>query len=85
VALTGLRNEKAKANPGIRTMQVGGNAPRPDDDIYNITVRNVRAKVAGGHHIVRLLNQTGSSSTTSSIRDIMDASGPNDPRCARRA
>lgn len=80
VALTGLRNDKAKANPGIRTMQVGGNAPRPDDDIYNITVRNVRAKVAGGHHIVRLLNQDGIKLYNIFIRDIMDASGPNDPR-----
>lgn len=80
VALTGLRNEKAKTNPGIRTMQVGGNMPRPDDDIYNITVRNVRAKVAGGHHIVRLLNQDGIKLYNIFIRDVMDASGPNDPR-----
>jgi len=80
VALTGLRNEKAKTNPGLRTMQVGGNMPRPDDDIYNITVRNVRAKVAGGHHIVRLLNQDGIKLYNIFISDVMDASGPNDPR-----
>jgi hypothetical protein len=80
VALTGLRNEKAKANPNVRTMQVGGNAPRPDDDIYNITIRNVRAKVAGGHHIVRLLNQDGIKLYNIFISGVMDASGPNDPR-----
>ncbi len=80
VALTGLRNEKAKDNPGVRGMQVGGNAPRPDDDIYNITIRNVRAKVAGGHHIVRLLNQDGIRLYNIFISDVMDASGPNDPR-----
>ena len=80
VALTGLRNEKAKTNPGIRTMQVGGNLPRPDDDIYNITVRNVRAKVAGGHHIVRLLNQDGIKLYNIFISDVMDASGHTDPR-----
>jgi len=80
VALTGLRNEKAKTNSGVRTMQVGGNMPQPDDDIYNITVRNVRAKVAGGHHIVRLLNQDGIKLYNIFISDVMDASGPNDPR-----
>ncbi len=80
VALTGLRNNKALTNPGVRTMQIGGNAPRPDDDIYNITVRNVRAKVAGGHHIVRLLNQDGIKLYNIFIRDVVDASGPNDPR-----
>ena len=80
VALTGLRNEKAKTNPGVRTMQVGGNQPRPDDDIYNITIRNVRAKVPGGHHIVRLLNQDGIKLYNIFISDVMDASGPDDPR-----
>ena len=80
VALTGLRNERAKANPGNRSMQVGGNLPRPDDDIYNITIRNVRAKVAGGHHIVRLLNQDGVKLYNIFISDVMDASGPADPR-----
>ena len=79
VALTGLRNEKS-VNPGTRTMQVGGNAPRPDDDIYNITVRNVRAKVAGGHHIVRLLNQDGIRLYNIFISDVMDASAAGEPR-----
>jgi hypothetical protein len=80
IALTGLRNDKAQTNAGVRSMQVGGNAPRPDDDIYNITVRNVRAKVAGGHHIVRLLNQDGIKLYNIFISDVMDASGPNNPR-----
>jgi len=80
VALTGLRNARAKANEGVRSMQVGGNAPRENDDIYNITIRNVRAKVAGGHHIVRLLNQDGIKLYNIFISDVMDASGPDDPR-----
>ena len=79
VALTGLRNDK-QTNPGVRTMQVGGNAPRPDDDIYNITVRNVRAKVAGGHHIVRLLNQYGIRLYNIFISDVVDASSTGEPR-----
>ena len=79
VALTGLRRDKP-SDPGRKSMQVGGSAPRENDDIYNITVRNVRAKVAGGHHIVRLLNQDGIKLYNIFIRDVMDASGPNDPR-----
>jgi hypothetical protein len=79
VALTGLRNEKP-ANPGVRTMQVGGNAPRPDDDIHNITIRNVRAKVAGGDHLVRLLNQDGIRLYNIFISDVMDASVAGEPR-----
>jgi len=80
VALTGLRNEKATANKGVRSMQVGGNAPGENDDIYNITIRNVRAKVAGGHHIVRLLNQDGIRLYNIFISDVMDASVAGEPR-----
>ena len=79
VALTGLRNDK-QTNPGTRSMQVGGNEPRPDDDIYNITIRHVRAKVAGGHHIVRLLNQDGIRLYNIFISDVMDASVAGEPR-----
>ncbi len=79
VALTGLRSDKPpRANR--KSMQIGGNAPRLDDNIYNITIRNVRVKVAGGHHIVRLLNQDGIQLYNIFISDIMDASGSNDLR-----
>lgn len=79
VALTGLRNEK-QTNPGVRTMQVGGNYPRPDDDIHNITIRNVRAKVAGGNHLVRLLNHDGIRLYNIFISGVMDASVAGEPR-----
>ena len=81
VALTGLRSDKPPA-AGRKSMQVGGARPRPDDDIYNITIRNVRVKISGGHHIVRLLNQDGIRLYIVFISDVMDASGPNDPRVA---
>ena len=79
VALTGLRSDKPPA-AGRKSMQVGGGKPRRDDDIYNITIRNVRAKVAGGHHIVRLLNQDGIRLYNIFISDIMDASVAGEPR-----
>lgn len=78
VALTGLRSDKA--HPGARTMQVGGNEPRPHDDIHNITIRNVRVKVAGGHHIVRLLNHDGIKLYNIFISEVMDSSVEGEPR-----
>lgn len=81
VALTGLRSDKPSV-PGRKSMQIGGREPRPNDDIYNITIRNVRVKIAGGHHIVRLLNQDGIKLYNIFISDIMDASTPDDKRVA---
>lgn len=80
VALTGLRNDGTKTNPSVRTMQVGGNAPRANDDIYNITIRNVQAKCTGGHGIIRLLNHDGIKMYNIIIRDIIDTSSGNEPR-----
>lgn len=48
--------------------------------IYNITVRNVTARVSGGHHIVRLLNQDGIKMYNIFISNVMDASGLSDKR-----
>ncbi|MDX9868351.1 MAG: glycosyl hydrolase family 28 protein [Kiritimatiellia bacterium] len=79
VALTGLRSDKPP-RPGRSPMQIGGSAPREKDDIHDITIRNVRVKIAGGHHIVRLLNQDGIRLYNIFIRDILDTSGPSDPR-----
>ena len=80
VALTGLRNDKAKANPGVRRMQIGGNHPTEHDDIYNITIRNVQAKCTGGHGIIRLLNHDGIRMYNIIVRDVIDTSSGSDPR-----
>jgi polygalacturonase len=80
VALTGLRNDKARTNSSSRTMQVGGNYARPNDDIYNIIIRNVQAKCTGGHGIVRLLNQDGIKMYNIIVRDIIDSSSGKEPR-----
>lgn len=78
VALTGLRSDKPHNNR--KCMQVGGCEPRSDDDIYNITVRNITARVSGGHHIVRLLNQDGIKLYNIFISDVVDTSGSEDKR-----
>ena len=80
VALTGLRNDKADRNPGIRRMQIGGNWPTANDDIYNVTIRNVQTKCVGGHGIVRLLNQDGVRMYNIIVRDVMDTATGKDPR-----
>lgn len=71
IALTGLAtpNDTAKTS-----MQVGGRLPRANDDIYNITIRNVQAKCVGGHALVRLLNQDGIKMYNIFVSDIFDTS-----------
>jgi polygalacturonase len=78
VALTGLRNDNP--DPLKPSMQVGGPQSRENDDIYNITIRDIRTRVCGGHHIVRLLNHDGIKLYNIFISNVMDASGPKDAR-----
>lgn len=79
VALTGLRSDKPPA-PGRKPMQIGGRAPTENDDIYNITIRNVIAKCTGGHGIIRLLNQDGVKMYNITIRDVVDSSTSKERR-----
>ncbi|CAL1517218.1 hypothetical protein [Chitinophaga sp. MM2321] len=79
IALTGLRT----ANDTARTtMQVGGREPRENDDIYNITIRNIQAKCIGGHAIVRLLNQDGIKLYNIFVSDVMETSTADEIRPA---
>lgn len=80
VALTGLRNDKPPADPTKKRMQIGGVMPNENDDIYNITIRNVIAKCTGGHGIIRLLNQDGIRMYNIVIRDVIDSSAPGERR-----
>ena len=62
VALTGLRrpaDRSRSAQVFKYPCQIGGWWPTDDDDIHDITVRNVRARSAGGDGVVRLLVQDG--------------------------
>lgn len=82
VALTGYI---ASVTPEKRViggegMQYGGRWETGADDIYNITIRNVRAKCLGGHGIVRLLNQDGVNMYNIIVRDIVDTAVGDEPR-----
>ena len=76
VALTGLM-----CAPGAKPrkqMQIGGDEPTGDDDIYNITVRNVYAKCVGGHGIIRLLNHDGVKIHHVTVSNVWNTAAPDD-------
>ncbi|MFA7174584.1 MAG: glycosyl hydrolase family 28 protein [Kiritimatiellia bacterium] len=77
VALTALRSDKPPT-PGRKSMQIGGKKPRENDNIYNITIRNVRVKTP--YHMVMLLCHDGIKLYNIFISDIMDASEVGDRR-----
>lgn len=84
VALTALRRKAGtRRGGGKASCQIGGDFPSPDDDVYNVTVRNVKARCSGGHGIVRLLVQDGIKMhhvTVSNVVDTTDVS-KGEPRC----
>lgn len=84
VALTALRRAAGtRRRSGNASGQIGGNYPGPDDDVYNVTVRNIKARCSGGHGIVRLLVQDGIKMhhvTVSNVVDTTDVS-KGEPRC----
>lgn len=79
IALTGLRtnNDTSKV-----TMQVGGRKSGDNDDIYNVTIRNIQAKCIGGHAIIRLLNQDGIKLYNIFVQNVMETSTANEIRPA---
>lgn len=72
IALTGLRSSDSSKDKVH--MQVGGNGITADDDIYNITVNNIKAKCVGGHAMVRLLNQDGIKLYNIYVSNVIDTS-----------
>lgn len=72
IALTGLRSSDATKDKV--NMQVGGNGITEDDDIYNITINNIKAKCVGGHAMVRLLNQDGIKLYNIYVSNVIDTS-----------
>ena len=72
VALTGLRiSDSSKIG---NCMQVGGDGMTENDDIYNITVNNIKAKCVGGYAMVRLLNQDGIKLYNIFVSNVFDTS-----------
>ena len=79
VALTAYRNPPGSA-PRYG-MQIGGNDDRGEaDDVYNVTIRNVRAKSAGGHGVIRLLACDGIRMHHITVENVVDTATGNDKR-----
>jgi len=83
IALTGMRDrnldwkqENREVREGTRklSMQVGGSGCRKDDDIYNITIDNIKGTTVGKQccSLIRLLNHDGVKIYNIFINDVMD-------------
>ena len=53
-----------------------------DTDIHDITIRNIKSQITGGHNIVRLLNQDGNKIYNIIIDTVQDVSAGIRPRSA---
>ena len=74
IALTAL-GSKVRESGIMEAFEFYGGSPEPGSaDTYNISIRNVRGYCAGGHHIVRLLNNGGVRLHHIQISNVMDTS-----------
>jgi len=74
VALTAL-GSRVRASGLMETFEFYGGSPEPGSaDTCNISIRNVRGYCAGGHHILRLLNNGGVKLHHIQIGNVMDTS-----------
>ena len=77
VALTACR--AAKGTPPRYGMQINGNADCGEaDDIYNVAIRDVRGKSAGGHGLIRLLLCDGIRMHHVLVEDVEETAGEGD-------
>ena len=79
IALTNIANdEKTAGSPDYIMVSNPKDRGNGQDDIRNISIRNVRGHTVGGHHIIRLLNASGLKIHDVIIDGLIDTStGPN--------
>ena len=82
VALTAIGGTVRPAGILESTMMMGGCSDKREEDIFNITIRNVRGHSAGGHQIVRFLNSRGVKMYNILLDGLTDTSTPD---CRNRA
>ena len=79
VALTAYRDPVGA--PARYGMQIGGNADRgAADDVFNVTIRNVHARSAGGHGVIRLLACDGIKMHHVVVEDVVDTAAGAEKR-----
>ena len=74
VALTATSKRVRRSGQLSSTEFYGGSAEPGSMDIFNISIRNVRGHTAGGHHIIRLLNNSGIKLRNIQISNVTDTS-----------
>lgn len=80
VALTGLRRKPDSVRyRGRKGMQIGGSFVTDNDDIHDITIRNIKAWCSGGHGIVRLLCQDGIQMYNITLENLIDTTPKGKP------
>ncbi|MCR5751220.1 MAG: glycoside hydrolase family 28 protein [Kiritimatiellae bacterium] len=73
VALTANRFKTGAGRKGGKAFhQIGGLWSGADDDVYNVTVRNIKARCSGGHGLVRLLVQDGVKMHHITVSNVVD-------------
>lgn len=79
VALTAYRDPRG--SPARYGMQIGGNADLGErDDVYNVTIRNVKARSAGGHGVIRLLVCDGIKMHHITVENVVDTAAGDQKR-----
>ena len=79
VALTAYRDPPG--SPARYGMQIGGNAFLGErDDVYNVTIRNVKARSAGGHGVIRLLVCDGIKMHHIAVENVVDTAAGDQKR-----
>ena len=74
IALTALGKKVFKSGLLRGTEFYGGSAEPGALDLFNVSIRNVRGYCAGGHHIIRLLNNSGIKLYNIQISHLLDTS-----------
>ena len=74
IALTALGKTVFKSGVLRGTEFYGGSTEPGALDLFNISIRNVRGYCAGGHHIIRLLNNSGIKLYNIEISNLLDTS-----------
>ena len=74
IALTAIGSEPRPAGQIVSTHFCGGDPDLREQDVFNISIRNIRGHSAGGYMIVRFLNQRGVRMHDIMLDGVLDTS-----------
>ena len=74
IALTAIGSKPRRAGQIVSTHFCGGDPDIREQDVFNISIRNIRGHSAGGYMIVRFLNQRGVRMHDIMLDGVLDTS-----------